>query len=532
MLDESDASSELEALRLSCISLVNELKKHYAETGKRDERLNRDWGESKELLEHKKWTMEEQVKILEKEILATHKKIDEIKPRRKTRYAHVRKVYKQVLSEFYFVHNPEKIKNLDEVLDHFHGRENEMMATIKQRYDVEVSPESFSVHGVTLTENARDSVLEGLDMEAEKLWDQVAELEDLVLRSTYELEKLKGELYFPQVDGWSFKQGFDGVYIACNDFWLEDISAKISLSVHDRSNEPRFTVSVGGTEKVAKSTTGTVNFDQDESSPKSALPSGGAKKGGVVSFRLDKFGLYGEAGTKVPTLNMTQIVVLVEFQLVVPVYFKKKIGWRASKEFEFRILKVERKITGSSIYVPKSLLKLVLNQILPGVIRTAIMKIIPVELGTYLSQRYETFSKERQGASEAMHLDVDLVITGGSMDLATLDVDISTPPPDNGTDKAANDAGNARQFLQLSHEQAKTFVRAQKEMHDLYLKYDPYVSEKDKKLWPSKPLTNASALVEYYRRHAMTRRGAIITDEVSQQNTEISRGDRKGSSFF
>ena len=55
-------------------------------------------------------------------------------------------------------------------------------------------------------------------------------MELLAQRSRGGLEATKRELYFPRAEGWRFRSGEEGIYVAMHDFWLESLSATVALS--------------------------------------------------------------------------------------------------------------------------------------------------------------------------------------------------------------------------------------------------------------------------------------------------------------
>lgn len=451
-LDEDDVRAKHEALQLGEAVLVDLLRELYGNVEAREKAVRSEWEDAKDLLEQKKWTMEQQLLILEKEVSGLHTKLADVEKQFKERSGKVQAAYRKVLHSFYLLNNPEKLKSLDGLLNHFRDREHEILDKIKERYGLEVDAVPLIEAGVLPEGGGQDSELSRLNSVRDQVWEDVAGIEELVKRSNEEFERVKRELYFPRADGWRFKHGFEGVYVAMNDFWLEALSARLSISVMDRVATPGILVTAAGSRAPGSEQVRKIVSRYTNASSSASTTGANPIRGGVVSFRLDKCGLYGEKGTKVPTMRPDQIQILVEFTLTVPVQFSSHANaWKASSGFQFKILRIERKIKGS-LYVPKSLLRMILNRVLPSVIKTAIVDAIPVELGHYLSTQYDTLGKADIGLnrprarplekSEPMHLDLDVNLIGGTGDLSALDANMSLASPEQPTSSNSSGQGN------------------------------------------------------------------------------------------
>ncbi|GBG26636.1 Hypothetical Protein FCC1311_028572 [Hondaea fermentalgiana] len=577
-LDDEDVRARHEALQVGEAVLVDVLKELYEMVAKREMSVKQEWEDSRALLEQKKWTMEQQLEILEKEVSELQSKIAGLDRKHQERSAFVQAAYRKVLHSFYLINNPEKLRMLDGLLNYYQGREYEILDKIKERYGIEVDAVPLVEAGVLPAEakgGGQDEELQRLNKDRDAVWDQVAQVEELVLRSNEEFERVKRELYFPRAEGWRFKQGFDGVYVAMNDFWLEALSMRLSISVMDRTNTPGILVVAGGSrapgsEHVRKIVARYSNAGKDSPDASASAPT---IRGGVVSFRLDKCGLYGEKGTKIPSMRPDQLRLLVEFTLTVPVQFSSKTNsWKATSGFAFKILRIERKIKGS-IYLPRSLLRMVLNRVLPSIIKKAIVAAIPVELGHYLCTHYESLGKttgasglgkgrQRPANQEPpMHLDLDVNVIGDGGDLTALDANMSLVPQQSaGASSAAGApapahhiqaAKRTREILGLSAEEAATFVALQHELDLVYRKRSsqgPASGHRTSSMsegrmvgngakgtntpksgsmacWPG-PLVTATDLVQFFMRFS---EASFAAHQWRENRARVARGEDPGT---
>ncbi|CAK9110227.1 Hypothetical protein SCF082_LOCUS51206 [Durusdinium trenchii] len=472
--------------------LVRVLQELYGRVAALEDSVASEWTYHKPLLEQKKWTTEEQIKILEAEVRTLHDKLKTVDKRCAERQALVTKTFRAALVPFYEEHNRDKLGQVDGILAHFRGREHEILSRILERYNVEVDPTTLKKRGMRTTEDEEDVLLGDLQRKKEQLWNEIAHVEDAVVRSKEELEKVKRDLYFPRVQGWRFKHGADGVYVAMNDFWIEQISMRISLSVLDRVKEPRILVVASGsqTREMPSRTSTWADGGSNSGAKKRAV------KGGVVAFRVDKCGLHGEKGTKVPSLRPEQLRLLVEFQLTVPIEFSSG-AWRASKGFHFKIMRIERQLKGS-LYVPRSLLRLVLNRVLPGLIRGAILQSIPVELGAYLQQDFDNPSQDpgQRHSREPMHLNLDINLDSPFGDSTVLDTKLNMPGVAQGQGAEA-----MRYLFGLTDGQAETFVSFQHAVHQVHSQQQQQQQSGTGVPWPG-PLVTASDLVQFFLRYS------------------------------
>eukprot|EP00873_Tetraselmis_striata_P009576 jgi/Tetstr1/429840/TSEL_019707.t1 len=113
---------------------------------------------------------------------------------------------------------------------------------------------------------------------------------------------------------------------------------------------------------------------------------GGApqRRGVYIMLRGDNVELVGEKGTKVPNTTVKEITLEVECSLCISLEFSRLKGWQAAKAVEFEVLSLHSKVKGNSMPLPKTLIKTMLNLVLPKVVRRSILPAMPKELGEYL----------------------------------------------------------------------------------------------------------------------------------------------------
>jgi len=452
-----EISEELQALQMSESVMAEVLSTLHGEVVSQEARVRRMWEEERPLLQQKKETLQEQINILEKDVAEMHQKLEMLQGRCEEREQAVQNKYRKLLNSFYEKQNPVKLKDVDALIRQHSKSLPVLLDKIREHYQVEIDTSELKEAGIATCIDERDEMLGPFQEKMKDLWDEIANLEDIVLRSKEELERVKRNLYFPQCDGWRFRTGTDGIYLAIRDFWIEFMSCRLSLSVQDRVLRPKVLVVATGSQKPGLE--------------------GKKCNGGVLSFMVEKVGIFGERGTKVPSLRPDEMKLLVEFEIVLPLEFNGTSWKSSSKNFQFRILRIERKIKGS-LYIPKNLVVMILNRVLPGLIKKTLVPMIPEELGHYLKSRYETFGREARSAIEPIHLDLDINLNGTSGGLGALSGDLGE---------------FANQFV--LGKQVEIFVAMQKQIDGVVRKRKGSVDPN----WPG-PLTSASAIVRYLLR--------------------------------
>ena len=66
-------------------------------------------------------------------------------------------------------------------------------------------------------------------------------------------------------------------------------------------------------------------------------------------------------------------------------------GWQATSKPVFEIHSLERSVKGNSVPMPKSVIRLILNSVLPRLLQRKLLRVLPQELGEYLLQAGEGF---------------------------------------------------------------------------------------------------------------------------------------------
>lgn len=108
------------------------------------------------------------------------------------------------------------------------------------------------------------------------------------------------------------------------------------------------------------------------------------RAGLFITLMAHNVELIGERGTKVPNLTLKEIMLEVECKLVATVEFSPMFGWQAPERSSFEILHLERKVTGNNLPLPRTLIKTILNMVMPRVFTKIFLTTLPVELGTYI----------------------------------------------------------------------------------------------------------------------------------------------------
>ena len=66
-------------------------------------------------------------------------------------------------------------------------------------------------------------------------------------------------------------------------------------------------------------------------------------------------------------------------------------GWQATSKPAFEIHSLERSVKGNSVPMPKSVIRLILNSVLPRLLQRKLLRLLPQELGEYLLQAGKGF---------------------------------------------------------------------------------------------------------------------------------------------
>lgn len=93
--------------------------------------------------------------------------------------------------------------------------------------------------------------------------------------------------------------------------------------------------------------------------------------------------IVGEKGTKVPNLKIREFSVVLECLLEAQFEWTHLDGWRPASKLRLEIIQLEHSISGTSVPVPKTLLKYLLNMLLPALIEARLLAVLPAEVGQY-----------------------------------------------------------------------------------------------------------------------------------------------------
>jgi hypothetical protein len=244
----------------------------------------------------------------------------------------------------------------------------------------------------------------------EEFWSKLADLDLMCDRTQSQIDEIKSMIYFSPFKGYTYRFAAPGVYFAVGDFWLAELDAKVNFEM------------VPGRGAVWEG---------------HGVPPGLALKASpvTVSLHIEDLGLRGD---KIPSQlrHIKEIDLTAELDLYVPLAFvppprkfeeeemnpsqasagkpnsqhpqshhlphqtssnkfsgksKPSINklvtyqWKVLDTFRFEVLKIECKTVGTGIPVPNSLLKYLLNALVPTQLKKAIVRAIPAELGVLLS---------------------------------------------------------------------------------------------------------------------------------------------------
>ena len=82
-------------------------------------------------------------------------------------------------------------------------------------------------------------------------------------------------------------------------------------------------------------------------------------------------------------------------------------GWQATSKPAFEIHSLERSVKGNSVPMPKSVIRLILNSVLPRLLQRRLLRLLPQELGEYLLQAGKGFGLGGELSTAAGHSDTN-----------------------------------------------------------------------------------------------------------------------------
>ena len=97
---------------------------------------------------------------------------------------------------------------------------------------------------------------------------------------------------------------------------------------------------------------------------------GAGRRGVHIKLQGAHVSVIGERGTRVPNVTIKEITLEVECCLSVVFEFSREQGWHSPHGLKFEIIQLRKKTMGSSIPLPATLVRTILNFILPKVALT------------------------------------------------------------------------------------------------------------------------------------------------------------------
>lgn len=107
------------------------------------------------------------------------------------------------------------------------------------------------------------------------------------------------------------------------------------------------------------------------------------RKGVFLRVQASDVKVVGEKGTKVPNFTVKELAVLLECTLEAAFEWTELEGWQPMHKLKLNIETLEHSISGTNIPVPKTLLKYLLNLLLPALIEARLLAVLPAEIGQY-----------------------------------------------------------------------------------------------------------------------------------------------------
>lgn len=140
------------------------------------------------------------------------------------------------------------------------------------------------------------------------------------------------------------------------------------------------------------------------------------RKGVFLRVQASDVKVVGEKGTKVPNFTVKELAVLLECTMEAAFEWTELEGWRPMHKLKLNIETLEHSISGTNIPVPKTLLKYLLNLLLPALIEARLLAVLPAEIGQYFIDT----------DTPGVQLGGKLHVFGPS--LSSLNIDLSSDP--------------------------------------------------------------------------------------------------------
>lgn len=138
------------------------------------------------------------------------------------------------------------------------------------------------------------------------------------------------------------------------------------------------------------------------------------RKGVFLRVQASDVKVVGEKGTKVPNFTVKELAVLLECTMEAAFEWTELEGWQPMHKLKLNIETLEHSISGTNIPVPKTLLKYLLNLLLPALIEARLLAVLPAEVGQYFID----------SDTPGVQLGGKLHVFGPS--LSTLNIDLAT----------------------------------------------------------------------------------------------------------
>ena len=119
-----------------------------------------------------------------------------------------------------------------------------------------------------------------------------------------------------------------------------------------------------------------------------------------------------------PNFSVSELSLLLECHLDAVFHWTPLDGWHAARKLKLDILQLEHSISGTSVPVPKTLLKYLLNMLLPAVLETRLLAMLAAEAGQYLH------AKDTPG----LQLGGQVGVAGADLTALNADLTASTTP--------------------------------------------------------------------------------------------------------
>ncbi|KAF5831416.1 hypothetical protein DUNSADRAFT_13151 [Dunaliella salina] len=232
-----------------------------------------------------------------------------------------------------------------------------------------------------------------------------------------------------------------------------------------------------------------VAFEEFEDQP--------ARNGVYCQILGEQVEVIGEKGTKVPDINVKELMIEIELVANTLLEWTPAEGWKEGRPVSLKVLQLEHKMRGNLMNLPQSAIKGLLHLFLPSYLGKAIVASLPPELGQYVVE-----------ANEDVHLSGELRLFGQA--LGTYMADVIPPMVNEALSKKKQQqqqqaAARSRGLLGLSEQQSQAVHKIFSVLSTLIPNTGMVSSNKENKSAPVGGVASICQMCRFYLTYSTSR---------------------------